>query len=284
MISHDFKSMELKFIIDSKNIKRCFSFAKEILTKEAQSSRDFGSIRRDIVDATADTVEGKLAELVFRRFLRRSFDVDIEVDFEIYPSQRAVDFGQDAEKVKRAGQTMLNPCRIDVKATRAYSKWLLIEGHKFWADAYVSVALDLPRDFEKDPDCVERAESVVAEVRGFAYYFDIIDPNTKEPWFLFKQGDTLFDPGELPPKVLENTEVRPALLRSEVTRRVRNGKLRLMGRPLKAERNYGLPLDWLRNSESEWRYLSNMCTGSLLQSDDQVVLTHMGTGLKRRGN
>lgn len=274
--------MKFKFPVQHMDIKRCFSFSRTILGKEAQSSRDFGSTRRGMVDATADTVEGKLAELVFQRFLQRSFGVEIEVDFEIYPGQRAVDFGQDAEKVSQSGRTMLNPCRVDVKATRAYSKWLLVEGHKFWADAYVSVALDLPRDFEKAPDRIEKEERVEAEVRGFAYYFDLIDPNTKEPWFLFKQGDTLFDPSGLPQKVLERVGARPALWKSEIARLIQEGKLRTMGGPLKAERNYGLPLDWLRTSETEWQGLIKMFTGSLLGSDDQAVLTQLG--IRQKGH
>lgn len=274
--------MELRFSVEHRDIERCFSFSRTILGREAQSSRDFGSTLRDVVDATADTVEGKLAELVFQRFLRRSFSVEIEVDFEIYPSQRAVDFGQDAEKVNRAGRPMLNPCRVDIKATRAYSKWLLVEGHKFWADAYVSVALDLPRDFEKAPDRIEKTEHVEAEVRGFAYYFDLIDPNTKEPWFLFKRGDILFDPSGLPQKVLERAGARPALWKSEISRLIQEGKLRTIGGPLKAERNYGLPLSWLRTTEADWQGLIKMCTGSLLRWDDQVVLTRLGIRPKGR--
>jgi len=269
--------MKLRFSVKHGDIERCFSFARRILGEEAQSSRDFGSTRRNIVDATADTVEGKLAELVFQQFLKRNFDVGIEVDFEIYPSQRAVDFGQDVERVNRAGQTMLNPCRVDIKATRAYSKWLLVEGHKFWADAYVSVALDLPRDFEKAPAHIERKKEacVGAEVRGFAYYFDLIDPSTKEPWFLFEQGSRLFDPDELPLKTLRDAGAEPTLWRAEISRLVKEGKLRTMGGTLKAERNYGLPLKWLRTSEAEWQSLIKMCTAPLLRSDDQVVLTQL---------
>ena len=40
--------------------------------------------------------------------------------------------------------------QVDIKATRDYSKWLLVESHKFWSDAYVLVKMTLPRDFEED--------------------------------------------------------------------------------------------------------------------------------------
>lgn len=267
--------MELRFSIEREDIKQCFSFAKTILGKDAQSTRDFGSIRRNLVDAASDTVEGKLAELVFQRFLQRNFDIQTEVDFEIYPSQRAVDFGQDVEKINRTGSIMLNPCRVDVKATRAYSKWLLVEGHKFWADAYVSVVLSLPRDFEKSPDLVEKAEKVEAKVSGFAYYFDLVDPHTKEPWFSFERGDALFDPNELLDKALKDAGTEPAIWKAEIHRLIQSGKLRTMGGPLKAERNYGLPLAWLRTSEDNWKGLVKMCTGSLLHVGDQVALTRL---------
>lgn len=263
--------MITKFKLDRGDIEKVVLFSEAIHENKAQSPSDFGdySISRKIADSHADNIEGKLSELVFAEFMKKNSNISIGLDFGIYSDKLLIDYGQDIDVVFYKSNKFRCRSRVDVKATRNYSKWMLVESHKFWADAYVLIKMDLPNDFEKNTSCLDRGY-VNGEVAGFAYHFDIIDPASKEPWFIFSKGDCLFSPHILS-KYPFGKDVSPALYKRYLDFQKQNGKLRNLGGPLKAERNYGLPIKWLRNNDEEWQRFFRWISGSSIPIDDEIV-------------
>lgn len=253
--------------LEPADVRRALTFAWKICKGDNQVETDFGrsDLPRQLVDRVADTAEGKMAELAFARFIEQHGHFSIGLDFKIYLSKLAIDYGQDIDEV--IGNGMRHPCRsrVDVKATRAYSKWLLVEQHKFWADAYIIVKVDLPHDIESSVNGLKQlADSKVkAEIAGFAYHFDLIDPATKEPWFLFRKGDRLFDPkilATLKPEDRTNAKTLSQCLLGLKN----NSSVRYLGEALKAQENFGIPMSELRKSDSEWMSLFSWIRNSAL--------------------
>jgi hypothetical protein len=261
--------MQTHFTLGKDDIEKAKEFALTIRQKNAQSPSDFGEheLRRKDVDFGADTIEGKLSEIIFAKFIQHNAGYEIEPDFDIYDDPLLIDYGQDIDLVKAGGKSYRCRSRVDVKATRNYSQWLLVESHKFWADAYVLVKMDLPRDFEKDISSLDRG-SVSGEVSGFAYHFDIIDPAGKKPWFRFNKGDQLFNPNilsNIPKGVMRNPDQIARWLDDAST-------LKKIGYPLKAKTNYGIPVSWLRKNKEEWDLLFRWIKGSSLTFGNELVL------------
>ena len=244
--------------LEPADVRRALTFAWKICKDDNQVETDFGrsDLPRQLVDRVADTAEGKMAELAFARFVEQHGHFSIELDFDIYLSKLAIDYGQDVDEVIENG--IHRPCRsrIDVKATRAYSKWLLVEQHKFWADAYIIAKVDLPHDIESSVNGLKQlADSrVKAEIAGFAYHFDLIDPATKEPWFLFRKGDRLFDP-----KILDTIKPEDRTNAKSLSECLhglkKNSSVRYLGEALKAQENFGIPMSELRKSDDDWKSL-----------------------------
>lgn len=263
--------METIFRLKPDEIKQAFEFARNIHYQKAQSQRDFGSsLQRQEQDFIADTAEGKLSELIFAKFAEKFVGIEISPDFDIYSDPMWIDYGQDADCIILNGQKVRNRNRFDIKATRRYSKWLLVESHKFWADAYILIKIDLPHDIEQNLKGFE-ANNIAGEVAGFVYHFDLIDPQSKKPWFLFLQGKNLFDPAVLG-RIKISDRWTPDTLRTQLELLYRAGKINLIDVKLKSPKNYGFPIFWLRNSPEDWADFFNWMASAAIEVENQQVL------------
>ena len=255
------KNLTMIITLTPDECKTSVAFGKEIVEKKAQSKRDFGSNRmRGVDDNTVDIVEGKLAEVGFAKFYHEKTGNSVELDFKIYLDQLTIDYGNDLDKIFVGTAPHLVKCKIDIKATRAFSKWLLVESHKFWADAYVLCKINVPTDSEEN---IEKflefinTNGVTVDVAGFAYHFDLIDNNSKEPFIAFNQNERMFRPERLndiqdwtPSGIKKYISEHPADFES-------------MGPQLKAPKNFGMPIIKLRQSTVEWNKLFLWINNSL---------------------
>lgn len=263
-------SLEYSFTLKPEWVDKALSFAVGITSTNSQSTLDFSNPeinRTSSVDTTADTVEGKLAEMVFARFLRHNFDIKIKLDLRIYNDKDIIDYGQDLDYLEIDGIKYSSRNRIDVKGTRSYSKWLLIEKNKFWADAYVIGLMNLPRNFEHDISCLKN-KSVKGTIAGFGYHFDIMDQLTKKPWFKFVAGSKLFNP-----EVLENIKKDPDWSPDKLTAWLSKNldDKDYLNVNLKSRVNYGLPISWLRNDLESWKEFVDWVKASKLNNPNPIV-------------
>lgn len=248
-------------------IKQARDFAEAMRRRMAQSPRDFGTTsNRGATDFIADTAEGKLAELVFAKFIREFAWFDIGLDFGIYDNPSWSDYGQDIDTLELCGETFMSRSRVDIKATRWRSQWLLVERHKFWADAYIMVRLDLPPNLESDLTGLDK-KVLTGNVTGFAYYFDFVDAETKRPWFPFRQGESLFNPSILR-RIDKNPNCSPQRLAQWLSEKRASRELKLLNVKLKARENYGLPIRWLRREPRDWNQFSQWLHSSIISSRD----------------
>ena len=228
------------------------NFGYEILQKKAQSSKDFGSgITRGHDDNLVDVVEGKIAEVAFSKHFKEVTGHTIEVDYKIYPGLLEIDYGQDLDVVSASDSANhFIRCKVDIKATRKYSKWLLVEGHKFWADAYVLIKVDVPSDSEKNLSAFldhVKTNNVNAQICGFAYHFDLVHNESKRPFILFNQNESLVR--------TENFSKISDWTPDGIQTYIKNNKAEFAEMPvkLKSPKNFGLPIEKLRSSSSEWK-------------------------------
>lgn len=247
----------MKLIVNSQDVAKSFEFATEITTDNNQSSCDFGrtDLRRSFADRIADCAEGKIAEFGFVA-LGRKFGVSIGLDFKIYPSKNITDYGQDVETVDGKACRY----RVDIKATRSSSQWLLVERHKFWKGcAFVLVKAKLPHDLEnRTPEQLVSMSNlqVETEVMGFAYAEDFLDA-MNQPWFLFKQGSRLLSTSMF--RLRPNKQFGTAdkcLQKSQEW--LRSGKIKEIGPVLKSAENFGYPVCLLRNTDEDWKTLFSL--------------------------
>ena len=235
--------------ISDSDVKKCYEFATEAARTRSQSWNDFGRTdkKRGIIDQVADIIEGKLAEIGFARFCERHTEMTCELDFEHYSSREVVDFGNDVQFLSINGKKYVNPMKIDVKSTRRYSKWLLIEQFKFWSSVYVLIKVNLDRDFEKFPSKVLDS-NVKCFICGFCYYYDFFDLKNHVPYVVYRKGDRLFDydmDGEFCRDTLSFSDFVQTMLSDE----------RRLGMEMKAHVNYAMPVKFLRNQVEEWTKL-----------------------------
>ena len=237
----------------SNKVRDCLNFAWKICGANSQVGTDFGrsDLPRSLVDRVADCAEGKIAEFGFSVFAESIAKMPFKVCLDIYPDKHTIDYGQDIDGVNLYSELRCCRSRIDVKATRNYSQWLLIERHKFWADAYILVRACLPRDLEINMEKLKEiaGQDIKTEVMGFAYHFDLIDQVSKEPWFHFKKGDRLFTTDCLKDGI---SYPSPKELKKAIVGSIDNGGVKLIGAELKSAENFGYPVCLLRNSKAEW--------------------------------
>lgn len=235
-----------KIILSPADFRASYEFARTAVQQKHQSKRDFGSaLQRNNTDQIADITEGKLSETACSRFFRNMSNISFDVDFNHYPGLHHIDSGSDIETLVYENKKYICSYKIDIKSTRNYSKWLLVEGHKFWASAFILVKVDLPRDFERSPQsCINN--KITCEICGFCYYYDLIDPRTKAPYFLYNSNDQLWN---YPPNIKSlcgsMKEASDIIIKN-------NTKLNVY---LKSKTNYGIPIPLLRNSSQEWSEL-----------------------------
>ena len=243
--------------VKAEYLPRAFKFAQKICTGDNQSGIDFGNLNypRTMWDRIADCFEGKVAELAFQQFAKQRWSLDLYVDFDIYEGKHSHDYGDDVVLL-RDGERASAASKIDIKATRPGSQWLLVEEHKFWSQAYVTVRVKLPRDIETNSahmrDILDA--EIVCELVGFAERGTIANEGDGgiEPIFLFRAGDRLFDN-----RFLRRVRNEHRSNRRYVDACLRNEDLRRIGPPLRAPVNYGVPMIWL---SQDWDRLRAMIT------------------------
>lgn len=196
------------------------------------------------------------------------------IDYDIYPDERQIDFGQDLETLLSTQGEVTPRCRVDIKASKSYSKWLMVEGHKFWSDAYILIKINLTYDVINALLESRYTASISGEVSGFAYYFDLVDPKTKSPWFLFRNGEHFFDPATLVhlPKGLIDS---PKDLEKWLEERAKNNLIKKLNVSQISKINYGFPADWLRNSNDEWESFFEWIKNSTFPGEDQIIISRL---------
>lgn len=135
--------------------------------------------RRDLGEFIANQTAGKLGELAYAEFLRRSFNINIGLSF-LLETEVA---GQDIVSVTEAGSKTSKPSKIKISV-----KTTKMQNFNLWcnekdidnSDAYVLCRVELPqdqllrivRDHEKiSPvrDLIPKTKEIQAEVAGFAW-------------------------------------------------------------------------------------------------------------------
>ena len=225
-------------LLPEDSIKKCVEFARLSVKRNAQNTQDFRShLKRNETDLIADSAEGKLAELSFIEFALQRAGIEFIPDFRVYDNQLVTDYGNDFHELMLNEKMWPCPVKIDIKASRQYAQWLLIENPKFISDIFIIVRVLIPEDAESNLDWTEK-KSVTTIIDGFAHRTDFIDETSKEFKHQFKQGERLFDP-------------RPG----------KNN--RHIGPKLKAPLNFGLPIRSIRNSNDQWSKLFKWIKGQL---------------------
>jgi hypothetical protein len=173
---------------------RCLDFAIRSFY-QYRSTSDFGtSQQRDAGKFISNFVSGKLGEIAVSKFLKRNFDIDISLDFDL----RDAVVGQDIVEIAkpRRGSRVYNPARLRVaiKTTKMKNVWLIVpqkevEDSSRASDIYVSCRVDLYlnhfirilRDhtsLNNLSDIIPQFESIQGEVCGF---IDKLTLQTKPP-------------------------------------------------------------------------------------------------------
>lgn len=262
-------NIKRKFTLTPNETKEAFDFAEQMYSKDAQSSRDFGSnLYRKKLDRVVDCAEGKIGELAFKKFLDVNFGLNVDLDFEIYPDKEQVDNGGDiqyvyieSEKNKELSRVEC-PIKIDVKSTRFASKWLLVEEAKLGPSIYVLVKVGFPEDSETtDRLSFLKSSDIDVEIVGFCSREDLFNSKTNKPWLHYSGGEYLLDP--LPLFVVAQ--------QMELTYDVLDFNFQLMKKmedtyalgikKLSCPSNIAMPVAILDRSNSDWEYLKDLIIG-----------------------
>ena len=244
--------------VEPEDLKHAFNFARTICAEDNQSGIDFGNLSfpRKMWDRIADCFEGKVAELAFQQFAKRTWGLDLYVDFEIYEGQHSHDFGDDVVLLHQ-NKRIKTASKVDIKATRPGSQWLLVEAHKFWSHVYLAVRVKLPTDIETNPKHMQALleKPVACDLIGFAERAAIADESgaTPVPFFPFRAGERLFAN-----RFLDRVRNEHRSNRRYINACLRNEGPRRIGPQLRAPLNYGLPLIWL---SQDWDRLKREITG-----------------------
>lgn len=172
--------------------RRCLEFALRRFYADSNTTNFRGVTRRDAGDYVTDTVEGKLGEIAFQRFLEHEFSLRIRLDFD--PGAGGV-IGHDINHVgfQRGGGnwTYHDPqLTVGIKATKFWNYWLLISENEAEeparsSEAYVLCRVDLPPDhvfrFLRDHNGLSSMSSAIpefnwplqGEVAGFAWHDEL---------------------------------------------------------------------------------------------------------------
>lgn len=256
--------MNRNIILDKNHIGHAIEFAKKFWDA-GKSTKDFGSRdnRESESDKLADTISGKLAEIAFSLFAKREFIIDIVLDFTITDGKLEIDNGQDIRLINNQEPA----CRADIKGSKRIAKWLLIEQHKIDesiidSDFYISVSLDIPTDIEQDWSRFEKMPEIKAEIDGYIKKSLFFDKHWV-PWFDYHRGSKLYSIQYVDyvlsclTKPYTASDLKNALVGKT---QEFNGKI-LMGGPLKASRNIGIPKKYLKSEKSDFIYLFNTLAG-----------------------
>ncbi len=244
----------MKILVPSEDAKKCYKFAKEFAAIENEKSGlDFGSKKnRNYIDKIADITEGKLGEAAFSILMRR-FGIDYLPDFSIKKGRLNTDEGQDVNVIKLNGANYNISKKVDIKTAKKHCQWLLAEKHKFWADIYILIGIDLPAQIEQDLKLLLKhlEQDINCEFRGYAFKQDFYDSHN-EIWFNFSEKTPLLKPKfvkGLINKARKEDEnyIKATLLEYYSKSKISNND-RFMNVKLKAPLNYGLPVFLIRKN------------------------------------
>lgn len=177
-------------ILEKSHYIQCLEFAINSFYSY-RSTSDFGtSTQRDAGKFIQNFVIGKLGEIAVKAFLKKNFDIDIQLDFAI----REAVVGQDITELARPrrGGRVFNPLkrRVAIKSTKMKNVWLIVPENEATdeeraSDIYIFSRVDLYLDhlirLIRDHDSLRNIvkiippfENIPAEVCGFVEHENLI--------------------------------------------------------------------------------------------------------------
>lgn len=123
-----------KFEYDS-----CVNFAKNSIGNQREISFGQKGEVRSETEMYNNTLQGKLGEIAFKKFIDLSEFNSVDLDFQIYPR------GQWDDGV----DLYINKLSVDIKSVKSISKWFLLEVNKISSinsDVFVITSVDSKKD------------------------------------------------------------------------------------------------------------------------------------------
>lgn len=279
---------EFKYDIDSTSLEQSIDFALNSLSYMTQFDFQNSEMIRSNEDYLIDTVRGKLAEYVFHKFyLNHEIIYTFEIDNKIYSSTIETDNGNDVEIIYNVNNNdkYFNNLKVDIKASKEISQWLLVEKKKTFSDVYVFIKIKFEDENKLTAGTINTSEITNEQYRkqlsqylltifsgpyyglvaGYAFYSDIIDPYTNKAWFPLKGSNGLPSVSEVPKLFIQDPLAMSEMIEL-YHRRVKKSIPKL-----KAEMNYGLPVNYLRNSLGEWNSLFKKIRAVSIPSNASIV-------------
>jgi len=213
-------------------------------------------------------VIGKVVEFGFKRFLEENFGISFVVDLTVWNDQHVHDNGHDMATVIIEEEPRNFHFKTDIKGSRSSSKWLLVEKQKmtdFDTKIYViGILSNMPdgQDFENDPYKFRHLDWGV-RMLGYALNRDLVDQVTRKGWIEYKAGERLYNPRILRDIRGKNnhSNFTYSAFQNDLARIINDapsGFNKHIGPKLDCALNYGLPIEWLRNSSDDWRKFANI--------------------------
>ncbi len=109
---------------------------------------DWGTARqREFGQKITNWVKGQLAEVAVKKFLKREFDIDIELDFRIYDEI----VPQDIIGIKESGKQREPKVGVGIKSSKPKSAYLVLSENEIiredrCSDIYIFCRPDIPDD------------------------------------------------------------------------------------------------------------------------------------------
>lgn len=181
-------------------------------------------------------------------------------------------FGLDAHAVQDIPGHHIT---IDIKATRIYSQYLLVEKQRLTSDVYVMVRVDMPRDLEswsvdKLRTYCDQETLIAGEICGYARREDFWDGSADRPYVAFARGQRLIRADFY--NRIPDAEWTPECLRARMTERPQD--VVRVGPELKAAMNYALPLRRLR---TDW--IEIICQTTDLTLEEEIRAWQMAADI-----
>lgn len=283
----EYTYLRKKYDIPSNYLEECIDFSLNSLNN--MTRRDFQNKDIEIrsnEDYVIDTIRGKLAEYIFRDFLYFSIGYKVEIDNEIYESTILTDNGNDIQVIyDNFDNKYLCNLKVDIKGSKGNSQWLLVEETKAISDIYIFVKIHFVNEKFLGKGLIDEVklknnkeyknmlsrklrellkDNYHGEIAGYAYMTDIIDPISKRPWFLYKEKQSLLKVHEVEQVIMQSQDDLSNLISQY------NDVLEMYKVDLKAEKNWGVPAKYLRQSPREWLKLFNLINVSLIKWEDQI--------------
>jgi hypothetical protein len=143
-----YKSYKWRMVnLNYEDYKLCLDFALAQHFKGYVLS-DWGTARqREFGQKITNWVKGQLAEVAVKKFLKKEFDFDVELDFSIYENI----VPQDIIKVKDKGFYREPKCGVGIKSSKPKSAFLVLSENEVKiperrSDIYVFCRPDIPDD------------------------------------------------------------------------------------------------------------------------------------------